>query len=177
MGEALFLVLFIAIGGYIARLAKSHPEHKYKTNKLKQKYFARLYPSIVEKYDEKEGYWISKAISDYVFDFNQRLYTDYHVERYIGHIKTEKENLYKYHVEPAHKLCEDLVKRAVELNIPLLLFSFHMTELWQHNIVPVGRLTPKSIANFSEKYYQELIGIPTTQAAIIIFLDAHKDEE
>ena len=177
MGEALYLVFFIAIGGYIARLAKSHPEHKYKTNKLKQKYFARLYPSIVEKYDEKEGYWISKAISDYLFDFNQRLYTDYHVERYIGHIKTEKNNLYKYHVEPAHKLCEDLVKRAVELNIPSLLFSFHMTELWQHNIVPVGRLTPKSIANFSEKYYQELIGIPTTQAAIIIFLDAHKDEE
>ena len=177
MGEALYLVFFIAIGGYIARLAKSHPEHKYKTNKLKQKYFARLYPSIVEKYDEKEGYWISKAISDYLFDFNQRLYTDYHVERYIGHIKTEKNSLYKYHVEPAHKLCEDLVKRAVELNIPSLLFSFHMTELWQHNIVPVGRLTPKSIANFSEKYYQELIGIPTTQAAIIIFLDAHKDEE
>ena len=177
MGEALYLVFFIAIGGYIARLAKSHPEHKYKTNKLKQKYFARLYPSIVEKYDEKEGYWISKAISDYVFDFNQRLYTDYHVERYIGHIKTEKNNLYKYHVEPAHKLCEDLVKRAVELNIPSLLFSFHMTELWQHNIVPVGRLTPKSIANYSEKYYQELIGIPTTQIAIIRFLDAHKDEE
>jgi len=177
MGEALYLVFVVAIGGYIARLAKSHPEHKYKTNKLKQKYFTHLYPHMVEKYAENEGYWISKAISDYVFDFNRRLYTDHHVERYKGHIKIEKENLYKYHVEPAHKLCEDLVKRAVELNIPLLLFSFHMTELWQHNIVPVGRLTPKPIANYSEKYFQELIGIPTTQATIIKFLDAHKGEE
>jgi hypothetical protein len=52
-----------------------------------------------------------------------------------------------------------------------------MTELWQHNIVPVGKLTPKPIANYSEKYYQELIGIPTTQATIIRFMDAHKGEE
>ena len=177
MGEALYLVFFVAIGGYIARLAKSHPERKYKTNKLKQNYFARLYPLIVEKYDEKEGYWISKAISDYLFDFDRKLYQDHYIEVYKGHVQAEKVNLCKYHVEPAHKLCEDLVKRALELKVPTQMFTLHMRELWQHNIVPVGRLTPKPIANYSEKYYQELISIPTTQAAIIKFLDVHKGEE
>ena len=89
----------------------------------------------------------------------------------------EQENLYKYHVEPANKLCEELVKRAVELNVPSQLFKFHMTELWQHNIVPVGRLTPKSIVNYSEKYYQELSSIPTTQIEVFRFMDAHQGEE
>jgi hypothetical protein len=177
VGEALYLVFFVAIGGYFARLAKSHPEYKYKTNKLKQNYFAHLYPHMVEKYAKNEGYWLTKAISDYVFDFNRRLYADYHVEKFIGHVKIEKENLFKYHVEPANKLCEDLAIRAVELNVPTQLFKLHMTELWQHKIVPVGRLTPKSIVNYSEKYYQELINIPTTQIQINRFMAAHQGNE
>ena len=177
MGEAFYLVFFVAIGGYFARLAKSHPEYKYKTNKLKQKYFAHVYPHMVEKYGETEGYWLSKAISDYIFDFSRRLYTDHHVEKYKSHVNIEKENLYTYHVEPANKLCEELVKRAVELNVPSQLFKSHMTELWQHNIVPVGRLTPKSIVNYSEKYHQELISIPASQVEIFRFMDVHKGEE
>jgi hypothetical protein len=52
-----------------------------------------------------------------------------------------------------------------------------MTELWQHKIVPVGRLTPKSIVNYSEKYYQELINIPTTQIQINRFMAAHQGNE
>lgn len=177
MGEALYVVFFVAIGGYFARLAKSHPEYKYKTNKLKQNYFAHLYPHMVEKYAKNEGYWLTKAISDYVLDFNRILYADYHVEKSIGHVKIEKENLYKYHVESANKLCEDLAIRAVELNVPTQLFKLHMTELWQHKIVPVGRLTPKSIVNYSEKYYQELINIPTTQVQINRFMAAHQGNE
>ena len=85
--------------------------------------------------------------------------------------------LYKYHVEPANKLCEELVKRAVELNVPSQLFKFHMTELWQHLIIPAGRLTPKSIINYSDKYYQELISIPATQIEVFRFMDAHQGEE
>ena len=178
MGEAFYLVFFVAIGGYFARLAKSHPEYKYKTNKLKQKYFSHLYPHMVEKYAETEGYWLSKAISDYVFDFNRRLYQDYHVERYKSHVQVEKVNLCKYHVEPANKLCEELVKRAVELKVPTQLFMLHMRELWQHNIVPVGRLTPKTILGIqgSDKYYQELLDIPISQEQVFRFMDTHQNE-
>lgn len=179
MGETLYLVIFVAIGGYVARLAKLHPEYKYKTNKLKQKYFARLYPLIVEKYDEREGYWLSKAISDYLFDFDRRLYQDYYVEKYKSHVHAEKVNLCKYHIEPANKLCEELVKRAVELKIPTQMFTLHMRELWRHNIVPVGRLTPKTILGIqgSDKYYQELLDIPISQEEVFIFMDLHQSDQ
>jgi hypothetical protein len=179
VGETLYLVIFVAIGGYVARLAKLHPEYKYKTNKLKQKYFARLYPLIVEKYDEREGYWLSKAISDYLFDFDRRLYQDYYVEKYKGHVHAEKVNLCKYHIEPANKLCEELVKRAVELKIPTQMFTLHMRELWRHNIVPVGRLTPKTILGIqgSDKYYQELLDIPISQEEVFIFMDLHQSDQ
>ena len=162
MGEALYFGIFIALGGYIARLAKAHPFYKYKTNKLKNKYFSHLYPFMAEKYDETEAYWLTRAITDYVFDFD-----------------VEKENLYKYHVEPANKLCEELVTRAVELGVPTQLFLFHMRELWKHDIVPVGKLTPKSILSIkdSDKYYQELISIPTSKTEVLKFMQSHKGEQ
>ena len=95
MGEALYFGIFIALGGYIARLAKTHPFYKYKTNKLKNKYFSHLYPFMAEKYDETEAYWLTRAITDYVFDFDRRLYRDHLVEKFRGHVDVEKENLYK----------------------------------------------------------------------------------
>jgi hypothetical protein len=74
MGEALYFGIFIALGGYIARLAKAHPFYKYKTNKLKNKYFSHLYPFMAEKYDETEAYWLTRAITDYVFDFDREVW-------------------------------------------------------------------------------------------------------
>jgi hypothetical protein len=179
MGEALYFGIFIALGGYIARLAKAHPFYKYKTNKLKNKYFSHLYPFMAEKYDETEAYWLTRAITDYVFDFDRRLYRDHLVEKFRGHVDVEKENLYKYHVEPANKLCEELVTRAVELGVPTQLFLFHMRELWKHDIVPVGKLTPKSILSIkdSDKYYQELISIPTSKTEVLRFMESHKGEQ
>ena len=178
VGEAIYIVFFVAIGGYFARLAKSHPLYKHKTNKLKEKYFSHLYPNMAQKYDETEAYWLCRAISDYIFDFDRRLYVDHHVEKYRSHVESEKENLYQYHVEPANKLCEELVKRAVELNVPKQLFMVHMRELWKHDIVPVGRLTPKTILSIqgSDKYYQELINIPTSKAEVFKFMETHQGE-
>lgn len=178
MGESIYIVFFVAIGGYFARLAKSHPLYKYKTNKLKDKYFSHVYPSMAEKYDGTEAYWLSKAITDYIFDFDRRLYVDHHVEKYRGHVEKEKKNLYKYHVEPANQLCEELVKRAVELKVPSQLFLFHMRELWKNNIIPVGRLTPKTILSIkgSAQYYQELLNIPASNDEVFKFLETHKGE-
>ena len=148
VGETIYIVFFVAIGGYFARLAKSHPLYKHKTNKLKEKYFSHLYPNMA------------------------------HVEKYRTHVESEKANLYQYHVEPANKLCEELVKRAVELNVPTQLFMVHMRELWKHDIVPVGRLTPKTILSIqgSDKYYQELINIPTSKAEVFKFMETHQGE-
>jgi hypothetical protein len=66
----------------------------------------------------------------------------------------------------------------VELNVPTQLFMVHMRELWKHDIVPVGRLTPKTILSIqgSDKYYQELINIPTSKAEVFKFMETHQGE-
>jgi len=179
VGEFFYIPVVLLVGGLIARYAKTHPFYKYKTQKLKDKYFSHLYPSLAASYESTEAYWLTRAVTDFVFDFDRRLYRDQMIERYKGHVEAEKDNLYKYHVEPPNKLCEELVMRAVELKVPAPLFLFHMRELWQKDIVPVGKLTPASIKNMAgaEKYYQELMSIPTSKDAIYRFMKTHSSEQ
>jgi hypothetical protein len=53
----------------------------------------------------------------------------------------------------------------------------HMRQLWQEYLVPIGRLTPKSIERLpgSSSYYTDLIGFPVSQEEMQLFI--HKTEQ
>lgn len=173
MGETLLIGGALLLGGMIAGLIKSHPFYKYKSQKFKDSYQTKVQSVLAEKYSQDEAYWISRALTDYIYDFGKRLYEDYHVERHIKHAIAEKNNLQQYQLESPQVLCEELVMRAVELKITPMLFFKHMKELWGHHLIPMGKLTPASINSIpgASFYYLELIKLPISTKEMTIFLD------
>lgn len=173
MGETLLIGGALFIGGMISGLVKSHPFYKHKSQKFKDAYQAKLWQSIQGQYSENEAYWISRAITDYIYDFNKRLYEDVHIERYMSHALKEKNNLYKLQIESPNVLCEELVIRAAELRVPPMLFFIHMKELHEMYLVPMGKLTPSSVESLpgASVYYLELTKLPLSTKQMTRYLD------
>lgn len=178
MGETLLIGGALLLGGMIARFVKTHPFYRHKSQKFKDAYQAKLWDILHHKYSENEAYWISRALTDYIYDFSKRLYEDVHIERFIGHAIEERKNLYKYKIESPQVLCEELVLRAIELNVPATLFFSHMKELWGDYLIPMGKLTPNSIQSMagSNSYYLELTKLPVSTKQMTHFLDTTQSD-
>jgi hypothetical protein len=173
MGETLLIGGALLLGGLVSGLVNSHPFYKHRSQKFKDAYQAKLWQHLQVEYSENEAYWISRALTDYIYDFNKRLYEDVHIERYMSHAIKEKNNLYKQRIEPPNVLCEELVLRAIELKVPPMLFFSHMKELHGSYLVPMGRLTPASIESMpgASAYYLELTKLPLSTKQITHYLD------
>ena len=173
MGEALLIGGALLLGGIVSGLVKSHPFYKHQSQKFKDAYQAKLWQNLQHEYSENEAYWISRALTDYIYDFNKRLYEDVHIERYMSHAIKEKNNLYRQHIESPNVLCEELVLRAIELKVPPMLFFTHMKELHGNYLVPMGKLTPGSIEGMpgASIYYLELTKLPLSTKQMTHYLD------
>lgn len=173
MGESLLIGGALFLGGIVSGLVKSHPFYKHRSQKFKDAYQAKLWQNLQAEYSENEAYWISRALTDYIYDFNKRLYEDVHIERYMSHAIKEKNNLYRQRIEPPNVLCEELVLRAIELKVPLMLFFSHMKELHGNYLVPMGKLTPGSIESMpgASTYYLELTKLPLSTKQMTHYLD------
>jgi len=173
MGEVLLIGGALLLGGLVSGLVKSHPFYKHQSQKFKDAYQAELWRNLQREYDKNEAYWISRALTDYIYDFNKRLYEDVHIERYMSHAIKEKNNLYKKRIESPNSLCEKLVLRAVELKVPPILFFTHMKELHRDYLVPMGKLTPASIQSLpgGGVYYIELTKLPLSTKQMTHYLD------
>jgi hypothetical protein len=173
VGEALLISGALIFGGMISGLVKSHPFYRHQSQKFKEVYQAKLWQNLQGQYSKNEAYWISRAITDYVYDFNRRLYEDVHIERYMSRAMKEKNDLYKLQIESPNVLCEELVVRAVELRVPPTLFFTHMKELHENYMVPMGKLTPASIESMpgASTYYLELTKLPLSTKQMTRYLD------
>ena len=173
MGEGLLVGAIIILGGLVAGYMKKHPFYQFKTQKFKEQYQHKLHHVLRQKLDENKAYWVSRALADHLFDFGRRLYVDHHVEQHQKFIPSEKIHLQDYRLETPENLCEQLVLRAVELQIPLLRFQNHLKELWDLQLVPVGQLTPGSVKRIAgaQTYIAELEQMRLTQVQIAHFLD------
>lgn len=173
MGETLLIGGGLLLGGIVSGLLKSHPFYKHKSQKFKDAYHAKLWHNLQIEYSENEAYWLSRALTDYIYDFSRRLYEDVHIERYMSHAIKEKNNLYKQNIESPNVLCEELVLRAVELKVPPMLFFTHMKELHGNYLVPMGKLTPDSIERMpgANAYYLELTKLPLSTKQMTQYLD------
>jgi len=173
MGEGLLVGAIIILGGLVAGYMKKHPFYQFKTQKFKEQYQQKLYHVLRQKLDENKAYWVSRALADHLFDFGRRLYVDHHVEQHQKFIPSEKIHLQDYRLETPENLCEQLVLRAVELQIPLLRFQNHLKELWDLQLVPVGQLTPASVKRIAgaQTYIAELEQMRLTQVQIQYFMD------
>ena len=173
MGEGLFFGAVAVLGGLVLRYMKTHPHYKHKTQKLKDVYQEKLHHALSPGYGDTKAYWVSRALSDYIFDFGRRLYVDHHVEKHDSFAQIEKEHLSSYRIETPEVLCEQLVQRAVELNIPVLRFQNHIQEMWNLMLIPVGQLTPGSVQQIAgaDAYVNELRAIRLNQAQIHYFLE------
>ena len=173
MGEVLLIGGALLLGGLVSGLVKSHPFYKHQSQKFKDAYQAKLWHNLQSEYNKNEAYWISRALTDYIYDFNKRLYEDVHIERCMSHAIKEKNNLYKQHIESPNVLCEKLVLRAVELKVPPVLFFTHMKELHGNCLVPMGKLTPASIQSLpgASVYYLELTKLPLSTKQMTRYLD------
>lgn len=173
MGEGLLVGAIIILGGLVAGYMKKHPFYQFKTQKFKEQYQHKLHHVLRQKLDENKAYWVSRALADHLFDFGRRLYVDHHVEQHQKFIPSEKIHLQDYRLETPENLCEQLVLRAVELQIPLLRFQNHLKELWDLQLVPVGQLTPASVKRIAgaQAYIAELEQMRLTQVQIQYFMD------
>jgi hypothetical protein len=173
MGEGLLVGAIIILGGLVAGYTKKHPFYQFKTQKFKEQYQHKLHHVLRHKLDENKSYWVSRALADHLFDFGRRLYVDHHVEQHQKFIPSEKIHLQDYRLETPENLCEQLVLRAVELQIPLLRFQNHLKELWDLQLVPVGQLTPASVKRIAgaQTYIAELEQMRLTQVQIQYFMD------
>ena len=177
MTEAMILGVVTALGALAANYAKTHPFYKYKTQKLKEQYLAKAMNAFHRQPNkhQHEIYFYSMAVTDFVFDFNKRLHHDYHVERLMSQVHAEKNMLYKYQIEFPNVLCEQIIRRAVEVKAPISLFTHHMRDLWMIYLVPVGKLTPNTLNKIpgAESYIAALLNLPTTKEQINKYLELH----
>jgi hypothetical protein len=90
-------------------------------------------------------------------------------------VHAEKNMLYKYQIEFPNVLCEQIVRRAVEVKAPISLFTHHMRELWMIYLVPAGKLTPNTLNKIpgAESYIAALFNLPTTKEQVNKYLDLH----
>ena len=172
MSEGILLGVIVVLGGLVAGYMKKHPFYKYKTQKYKDQYQQRLHAALLIKHSENKAYWISRALTDYLFDFDRRLYQDHHIEQHLSYLTNEKHYLHEYRLETPENLCEQLVLRAVELQIPVLRFQNHAKELSGLYLISVGQLTPASIKSIAgaDAYLAELEQMRLTPAQMQLFL-------
>jgi len=173
VGDGIFFGAIALLGGLAFKYMKAHPFYRYKTQKFKDQYQHQLHHALSAQYGETKGYWIARALTDYIFDFGRRIYSDYHVEQHAGLAQEEKHHLNKYRIEVPEALCDQLVQRAVELQVPQLRFQNHIKELSDLLIVPVGQLTPGSVNRIAhaEVYIAELTKMRLTQAQMKFFIE------
>lgn len=167
MTAAFVLGVFVVIGIMLRHYSKNHPIYKFKkTQKLKECYVAKVVDALRNKgaHEEKTLYWLAKGIADDIFDFYEFRYINPHIARYKKEIELQKIVLHQYRVESPIALCEQLVKRAIDLEISITRFTSHMRELWLLYLIPVGRLTPESIFKIpgAEEYGAALKAIEIT---------------
>lgn len=173
MTEGLVIGSVLLLGGLVVRYMQTHPFYRYKTQKHKERYQSKLHDALEHRSDSTGAYWLSRAVADFIFDFGQRTYHDYHVEQFEKRAQSEIPHLYHLRIEEANTLCQHLVERAVELKVPASHFGLHMRSLWGSYLVPVGRLTPKSIERIpgSAVYYAELSNLPSSKEDMQRFME------
>jgi hypothetical protein len=173
MTEGLVIGSLLVLGGLVVRYMQKHPFYRYKTQKHKERYQSKLHDALEQRGDKAGAYWLSRATADFIFDFGQRTYHDYHVEQHEKRAKQEIPNLYHLGIEEPNTLCQQLVERAVELKVPASLFGLHMSSLWKGYLVPVGRLTPKGVERTpgAAAYYAELTNLPASKDDMQRFME------
>ena len=173
MTEGLLIGSLLVLGGLVVRYMQKHPFYRYKTQKYKERYQSKLHDALEHRGDNTGAYWFSRAIADFIFDFGQRTYHDYHVEQYEKRAESEIPHLYHLRIEEPGTLCQHLVERAVEMKVPATVFGMHMRVLWRGYLVPVGRITPKSVESIpgSAAYYAELVNLPASKEDMQRFME------
>jgi len=172
MTEGILIGGLVVLGGLVASYMKKHPFYSHKTQKYKEHYQSKLSDALAHSYSAVDAYWLSRAITDNIFDFGTRTYHDYHVERYEKKALSERPHIHELHIENPSTLCAQLTERATELKLPLGAYTMHMRYLWQEYLVPVGRLAPASVERLpgASLYAAELKNLPTSQEDMQIFM-------
>jgi len=172
MTEGVIIGGLLVLGGLVASYMKKHPFYLHKTQKRKERYQHKLQDALAQTYGTTDAYWLSRAIADNIFDFGTRTYHDYHVERFEKKAKSERPHLFELKIEEPRILCEHLTERAIELKVPLSVFTMHMRSLWLEYLIPVGRLTPGAVERLpgSNLYVAELKNLPVSQEDMQTFM-------
>lgn len=172
MTEGILIGGLVVLGGLVASYMKTHPFYSHKTQKYKEHYQSKLSDALAHSYSAVDAYWLSRAITDNIFDFGTRTYHDYHVERYEKKALSERPHIHELHIENPSTLCAQLTERATELKLPLGAYTMHMRYLWQEYLVPVGRLAPASVERLpgASLYAAELKNLPTSQEDMQTFM-------
>lgn len=171
IGEGLMIGTAVLVSGLILRYVQKHPFYKHSTQKFKESYQSKLQHALQGEFSANEAYWVSRAVTDHLFDFGKRTYEDHQVELRKAKVAEVLPFLYQQKIEAPMVLCQQLVMRAVELKVHNLLFFSHMRSLWSYYLIPAGKLTPNlaKIANSGE-YEVQLKQVPTSTTDIQLFL-------
>ena len=145
MGEGLIIGTVLVISGLVLAVIKKSQGSALPSELDKKAYQRKLEDKLVGSYAANEAHWISKNLSDFIFDFGLDLQHDALVARYQDHAHFEKDRLHTQQIIFPNQLCEQLVGRAIDLKINPVRFERHMRALWVLLLVPIGKLAPRTL--------------------------------
>ena len=117
MGEGIIIGTVIVLSGLVLAIIKKSQGSSLPSEVDKKAYQTKLEDKLLHHYAANEAHWISKNLSDFIFDFGLDLQHDALVARYQDHAHLEKDRLYTQRIVSPNQLCEQLVGRAIDLKI------------------------------------------------------------
>ena len=147
MGEGLIIGTVLVISGLVLAVIKKSKGSSLPSEIDKKAYQTKLEIKLAHHYAANEAHWISKNLSDFIFDFGLDLQHDALVARYQDHAHLEKDRLHTQRIISPNQLCEQLVGRAIDLKINPVRFERHMRALWVLLLVPIGKLAPRTLGD------------------------------
>ncbi len=145
MGEGILIGSVLVISGLVLALIKKRRGSTLPSDLEKHRYQIKLEDQLRHRYAANEAHWISKNLSDFIFNFGLNLHNDALIAQYHDHAQLEKEHLHRLRILTPNLLCEQLVMRAIDLQINPTRFERHMRSLWELLLIPIGKLTPRNL--------------------------------
>ena len=94
MGEGIIIGTVIVLSGLVLAIIKKSQDSSLPSEVDKKAYQTKLEDKLVHYYAANEAHWISKNLSDFIFDFGLDLQPDALVARYQDHAHLEKDRLH-----------------------------------------------------------------------------------
>ena len=145
MGEGIIIGTVLVLSGLVLAIIKKSQGSSLPSEVDKKAYQTKLEDKLLHHYAANEAHWISKNLSDFIFDFGLDLQHDALVARYQDHAHLEQDRLHTQRIISPNQLCEQLVGRAIDLKINPARFERHMRALWVLLLVPIGKFAPRTL--------------------------------